>query len=190
MYHDNSSAASATATTDPMTVFTKIGYPQYLSNYYGTASTTPPYNPTSFGTPPDLMGRYGIGVDYTGQPVYEAHGDWLVNTNAGLLFNSPYDLNLADSVRRDDPDPGTVTGMVAAVKSGTPVIFNDDAPYATTRISNAFSVPTTPTSARSPIDSGTWSMPSIHQVVQPWRHEQPAGQPARGRRSRRSFAIQ
>ncbi len=28
--------------------------------------------PSAFGTPPDLKGRYALGLDYAGQPVYEA----------------------------------------------------------------------------------------------------------------------
>ena len=58
-----------------------------------------PAMPTAYRhMPPDLIGRYGIGLDYTGQPVYRAarldsqrYGD------RPLLYNSPYDMNLSDS---------------------------------------------------------------------------------------------
>src|SRR5262249_40173288 len=121
-YFDASTPASSAATLNPLTIYTKFGYPVALSDYYGTPPSPLPL-PSAFGTPPDLNGRYGIGVDYVGQGVFEQHGDWLNVTkpsvnNALLLYNSPYDLNLADPIRRDEPDAGFTTAMVSTVKSG------------------------------------------------------------------------
>jgi hypothetical protein len=75
-------------------------------------STYPPtYAPISaFGTSPDLKGRYAVGVDYNGQPVYEVAND--VNPQTALLtpdkwlrFNllakSPYEIDLTNQQRRD-----------------------------------------------------------------------------------------
>ncbi len=87
---------------------------------------------SAFGTPPDLKGRYALGLDYTGQPVYENAtrwdssinpvkfwGDWnpnaipttLVTVNGqkvpnglpfNLLANTPYELDLSSPQRRDN----------------------------------------------------------------------------------------
>ncbi len=66
---------------------------------------------SAFGTPPDLKGRYALGLDYSGQPVYEVTHDLNPNTVLlplnqqlpfNLLANNPYELNLSSSQRRDD----------------------------------------------------------------------------------------
>jgi hypothetical protein len=134
MYFDNSSPASIAATTDPMTTFTKFGYPLVLSDYYGATAAPPTAVPTAFGTPPDLMGRYGIALGYAGQPVYEQRGEWDLGFNQTLLYNSPYDLNLADPVRRDEPDASAASAMVTGLKTPTFIAFDDDAPYATAEL--------------------------------------------------------
>jgi hypothetical protein len=52
---------------------------------------------SAFGTPPDLKGRYAMGLGYTGQPVYEEAAD-IPNS---LLLGSPYELDLSGDRRRD-----------------------------------------------------------------------------------------
>ncbi len=93
---------------------------------------------SAFGTPPDLFGRYGLGIDYQGQPVYEVLNDvnpatqslppaqWRANH---LLANSPYELDLSSGQRRDTwasnfPDAATAFSQSLSQ--------NDDAPFATT----------------------------------------------------------
>src|SRR5205814_3368681 len=84
--------------------------------------------PSAFGTAPDLMSRYSLGLDYMGQPVYEVAaridsvgppvkfaGDWnpkalptkLVNgipngLPFNLLANNPYEIDLSGLQRRDN----------------------------------------------------------------------------------------
>jgi hypothetical protein len=64
---------------------------------------------SAFGTMPDLKGRYALGLDYAGQPVYEAAGDVNPSTLAltpklphNLLANTPYELDLSGQQRRDN----------------------------------------------------------------------------------------
>ena len=72
MTYNNASAASATATSDPLATIQFFGYPGWLSAYYGDrAPRIQPvfFIPSAFSSPPDLMGRYALGLDYAGQPV-------------------------------------------------------------------------------------------------------------------------
>jgi len=98
---------------------------------------------TAFGTWPDLFGRYAIGIDYGGQPFYEAKYDrnpatpttqWWWNH---LLAKSPYELDLSNPQRRDTSSATFSTPADAWSKSvdlsylGGPAGLNDDAPFAT-----------------------------------------------------------
>ena len=47
-----------------------------------------------YATPPDLRGRYGIGMNDFGQPVYEAFAD-NVNSSTWMNANTPYEINLS-----------------------------------------------------------------------------------------------
>lgn len=107
---------------------------------------TYPWNvmhPTAFGTWPDLFGRYAIGLDYGGQPFYEAKYDrnpatpttqWWWNH---LLAKSPYELDLSSPQRRDTSSVTFATPADAWSRSvdlsylGGPAGLNDDAPFAT-----------------------------------------------------------
>ncbi len=92
---------------------------------------------SAFASPPDLKVRYAIGLDYYGQPVYEMARDYNPNAPAflnSLLTDSPYELNLSSSQRRDswklnsEPNPQlTVDGTLF----GQSLVQNDDAPFAT-----------------------------------------------------------
>jgi hypothetical protein len=124
---DTTSIATQTATLDQLTMFKYIGYPLWLTNYYGLTPT-----PSAFANPPDLMGRYAIGLDYAGQPVVEQRADLASAFSIGLmdgslLFDSPYELNLSDPNRRDEPAP-SVSATIAGAKTAA---INDDAPFAT-----------------------------------------------------------
>ena len=71
--------------------------------------------PTSFGSPPDLKGRYAFGLDSRGTPIYEGLLEDLPQTLWGLRTNSPYELDLSLGGPRgileespgDDGIPGT-----------------------------------------------------------------------------------
>ncbi len=118
---------------------------------YGQASW---YKQSSFGTPPDLKGRYALGLDYSGQPVFEVANDVNPNTatlpapsalnapiyplNQQLPFNllarSPYELDLTSAKRRDSSgmsfsDVNTAfTNSVDLTIDGTGGL-NDDAAF-------------------------------------------------------------
>jgi hypothetical protein len=86
---------------------------------------------SAFGTPPDLFGRYALGIDYSGQPFYETLYDRNPNSRQlppSLLTDSPYELNLSSSQRR-----GTWGGSFAdaATAFSASLVQNDDAPFAT-----------------------------------------------------------
>ncbi|MGI9455378.1 MAG: hypothetical protein ACR2NU_02390, partial [Aeoliella sp.] len=113
---------------DPATVFDFVGYPmtdQLRAQRLGHLAFT---FPSAFGTSPDPRGRYAIGIDYAGQPNYEAVWDRVNPTNmtgplmTPLVDDSPYETSLSSESRRGAP------GGVTAV----PNVFagNDDAPFA------------------------------------------------------------
>ncbi len=91
---------------------------------------------SAFGTPPDLFGRYALGLDYTGQPYYEVLNDvnpatqplpqseWRSNH---LLVNSPYELNLSRSQRREAWSSANFADANQAFTAS--LAQNDDAPY-------------------------------------------------------------
>jgi hypothetical protein len=86
----------------------------------------------SFGSPPDLKGRYAGGLDHFGQPVSEAHND---SYNPYLLANSPYELNLGITSRRgiwDLPQDGSFAATTALATAST--LVSDDAPFATAEL--------------------------------------------------------
>jgi len=83
--------------------------------------------PSSFGTSPDLRGRYATGVDYLGRPVYESAWDSVINPQTmatsqalvSLVDDSPYETDLASNSRR---------GLPSSAATG------DDAPFATAEL--------------------------------------------------------
>lgn len=83
--------------------------------------------PSSFGTSPDLRGRYATGVDYLGRPVYESAWDSVINpltmatsqALVSLVDDSPYETNLASNSLRGLP---------------TSAVAGDDAPFATAEL--------------------------------------------------------
>lgn len=119
-------AAFDYTTADRLALFKFIGYPAWLSNYYGVSPT-----PTSFSTTPDLQGRYALGLDYVGQPADEAASDAFYNGDSqSLLLDAPYELNLSGSSRRETPDPS----MTSTIKAAPNAAVNDDAPFATAEL--------------------------------------------------------
>ncbi len=96
---------------------------------------------TAFGTPPDLFGRYPMGLGYDGQPVYEV----LYDGNAAqpllprsLLVDAPIELNLSSRQRRDSWNASFAVPLDEFNQS---LVQNDDAPFATTdleRVLRAF----------------------------------------------------
>lgn len=96
---------------------------------------------SAFGTPPDLKGRYALGLDYTGQPVYEVANDINPNTIGktqlpfNLLAKSPYELDLTSAQRRDSWASSTdVLGPFkdASTAYTTSLTQSDDAPFSPT----------------------------------------------------------
>jgi hypothetical protein len=116
---------------------------------------------SAFGTMPDLKGRYALGISYAGQPVYEVANDWnpmnprtpanpnLPITNQGfpfnLLANTPYELNLSGTQRRDSwasttNNFGPLSDSATAFSTSIDRSFdpagqhglNDDAPFSPT----------------------------------------------------------
>ena len=98
-------------------------------------------NQSAFGTAPDLKGRYALGLDFNGQPVYEVAND--VNPNQptqpfNLLAKSPYELDLSGSQRRDgwaSSTKSTLTGVPFANPGEAFVQSlgqNDDSPFSPT----------------------------------------------------------
>lgn len=95
---------------------------------------------TAYGTPADLMGRYALGLDYSGQPYYEVLYDINPAIKAAaptaygsnhLLVNSPYELDLSRTQRREvwsamatDPTQTSATAFNRSLQQ------NDDAPFA------------------------------------------------------------
>jgi len=89
-----------------------------------------PVPPSAFGTPPDLKGRYALGLDYAGQPFYEAEFDQNPNNNFpnALLTDSPYELDLSQSRRRE---AWSSTGFASSTDDfNKSLVQNDDAPFA------------------------------------------------------------
>jgi len=56
----------------------------------------------NYATPPDLRGRYGLGVNDLGQPVYEAVDDAVVDDELNLDQGSPYEMDLSGISSRGD----------------------------------------------------------------------------------------
>jgi hypothetical protein len=95
---------------------------------------------SAFGTPADLFGRYALGLDYSGQPYYEVLNDLNPATKQSprpedwrpnhMLVNSPYELDLSRSQRRqvwsamtDSPGSTAVQGFNSSLNQ------SDDAPF-------------------------------------------------------------
>jgi hypothetical protein len=98
---------------------------------------------SAFGTMPDLKGRYALGLDWAGQPVYEAAYDLnpdtalLQNPSKWLPFNllakSPYELDLSNQQRRDDwANNSNATFSNAPSAFNQSLVQNDDAPFSPT----------------------------------------------------------
>lgn len=117
-------------TREPMLPYDFLGYPVIDQQraeriVYNTGNTDllAYMSPTPFGSSPDLRGRYATGVDYTGQPVYEAIYDdrdiFAGQPIASLVDDSPYETNASSNSRRGLP--GAVT-------------LDDDALFATSEM--------------------------------------------------------
>jgi hypothetical protein len=90
---------------------------------------------SAFGTPPDLFGRYSMGLDYSGQPYYEVLNDTnptgFTYTRA-LLTDSPYEIDLSGAKRRDDWDTKSDARFADSNQEfNASLVQNDDAPFAT-----------------------------------------------------------
>ncbi|HEY3392000.1 MAG TPA: hypothetical protein VGK58_04795, partial [Lacipirellulaceae bacterium] len=87
-----------------------------------------------FGSPPDLMARYAVGLDYTGQPTYEALRDWHpfhtapTPVHRPLLTDSPYELDISSAQRRDT---WSASFNLATDAFSASLRQSDDAPFAT-----------------------------------------------------------
>lgn len=102
--------------------------------------------PSSFGAPPDLKSRYSLGLDFWGQPVNEAATDINPNTSTlplnqllpfNLLANTPYEIDLSSSQRRDSwgasfsDDSTAFTSTIDRRYGGGQAGLNDDAAFST-----------------------------------------------------------
>jgi hypothetical protein len=140
MTFDNSTPVSALATSDPLSYLKFIGHPLFVGNYYTGPAPGGIYLPTAFGTPPDLMGRYRLGLDFTGQPAVEAAADSAsatIGPNYSLLMDSPYEIDLSSPTRKDTPDPARIEAMAAGLSPP----FNEDAPFATADLERILRAP-------------------------------------------------
>jgi len=63
---------------------------QGTPQFFGTSNVL-----SAYGSPPDLNGRYGLGLNNFGQPVYEALADTI-----NLDSNTPYELDLSSQATR------------------------------------------------------------------------------------------
>ncbi len=132
---DNTTGAIDPASRDSHTPFDFVGYPVADQLRSIRRGGVPQYTfPSSFGTSPDLRCRQAIGIDYSGQPAYEAvwenlnpvtmAGDALVP----LVDDSPYEMNLSSSARRglpstisqDDDAPFAVAELERLLRSYDP----------------------------------------------------------------------
>ena len=115
---NNTNGVINPVTRDPHTPFDFVGYPVADQLRSQRDGRVPQYTyPSAFGSSPDLRGRYATGIDYTGQPTYEAVWDSIASGDAfvSLVEDSPYETNLSATSRR-----------------GLPGVLNrdDDAPFA------------------------------------------------------------
>ncbi|MCC7476036.1 MAG: hypothetical protein IT425_11625, partial [Pirellulales bacterium] len=119
---NNTSVTGESATPDLAAQLKFFNYPWIISQA------------SAFGTPPDLFGRYSLGLGYTGQPVYEVLNDPnSANTSLyrPLLTDSPYELNLNGAQRRDTWASGANASFAnAAAEFSQSLAQNDDAPFA------------------------------------------------------------
>ncbi len=60
---------------------------------------------SAYATPPDMLGRYALGINDFGQPMYEAIDNTGVPDAVDLDMDSPYELNLSlDAARGESPN--------------------------------------------------------------------------------------
>ena len=97
---------------------------------------------TAFGTPPDLFGRYAMGLGFDGQPVYEVLNDFNAdNSESGSAAAD----RCADRAEPQQPAAPRHVGRelcrLRPTSSTRSLQQNDDAPFATTdleRVLRAF----------------------------------------------------
>jgi hypothetical protein len=106
------------------TQFKFVGYPWLVFDYSAAAAVR-----SAFGSPPDLMGRYAIGLDHTGQPVNELTGE---SANRPLLANAPYELDLSGDRRREVRTDGLTMRLDVATGATEYYLPGATAPASTT----------------------------------------------------------
>jgi hypothetical protein len=79
-------------TTDTISLLGAIKHFEYPALF-----NPAPANASAFGTPPDLWGRYALGLDWQGQPLYQ-FVDVSGMASSTELNNNPYRLNLSRHV--------------------------------------------------------------------------------------------
>ncbi|MCC6493961.1 MAG: hypothetical protein IT424_13185, partial [Pirellulales bacterium] len=95
--YDSGSRRTAPGWADQYDILSQIsllGWPRWADGLAGGQLAT------SFVTPPDAKARYGVGVNYFGQPVFEATLQTEIdraNLYKSLAVDSPYELNLSQA---------------------------------------------------------------------------------------------
>jgi hypothetical protein len=141
--------ASVNASREPNLAFEFVGFPAIdrvrAENVYaqtGDVNLIPYLAPSAFGTTPDLRGRYALGVDYMGQPVYESSYDGFIQAPSTpyigqplvtIVDESPYETYLSKDGRRGVPDEQTTRAALASFGT-TGIAVNDDALFATSEL--------------------------------------------------------
>jgi hypothetical protein len=124
---NNNSVTGDNARPDPLAQLKFFDYPLSIAD-----------SARSFGSPPDVMGRYASGLNHYGQPVRELYFDSNPNVPQApnhLLANSPYELNLNHTSRRgiwDLPQHGSFAATTDLATAST--LASDDAPFATAEL--------------------------------------------------------
>ncbi|WP_442482440.1 hypothetical protein [Aeoliella sp. SH292] len=135
---------SVNASREPSLAFEFVGFPvvdhlraQQQYNSTGDPNLIPYLAPSAFATTPDLRGRYALGVDYTGQPVFESsydgYGNYIGRSLTPLVDESPYETYLSKDGRRGVPDEQTTRAALASFGT-TGIAVNDDALFATSEL--------------------------------------------------------
>ncbi|TWT38018.1 hypothetical protein KOR34_29850 [Posidoniimonas corsicana] len=106
------------ATLDVLAALEKHDYPEYTPAH-------PRATRSGFASMPDLRSKFAVGIDYTGQPIFEPQYEVYAGGSTQLKTDSPYELDLMNHSRRDHvADLLDVTNAYGGV--GT---IDDDAPF-------------------------------------------------------------
>ncbi len=144
----NLNDANVLGTVENRTLSEKFGWPSFdarlADRVFAAGADTANFRMlyalgAGFGSSPDPMARYAIGLDYRGQPIVESSWDTYDSNPLipgvqpiSLLHDSPYELFLMDPSRRGPvADP---TLMVTLYNNSATPNVNDDAPFSASEL--------------------------------------------------------